>query len=335
MTTWQNCFSDLDVEKTDSFNELFSINNSTIDPEDYDFLKDFIHQPPHFSSMSHTTHQSPLLESIAAVSNDSSASQPKHNSPSSIISGLSTISDKPPPEKHEPENKRASLKRTPPESRNSDPKANQRTRKTRSLSESLDHIMSERKRRQELTEKFIALSATIPGLKKIDKSSVLSEAINYVKKLQERVRELEKQKKKMSTELPSLSSMKKLHHHHHQDTTSSSETMTLGSESDHDDDDDDDECFRMNEALPEVEARVSQKEILIRIHCAKQNIVMLNILAELKSLHFSIISTSVLTFANSALDITIIAEVEEHKITLKELVEKLRLALLKTSGNQQ
>ncbi|KAK4252952.1 hypothetical protein QN277_011075 [Acacia crassicarpa] len=32
---------------------------------------------------------------------------------------------------------------------------------------SLDHVVAERKRRQELAEKFIALSATIPGLKKV------------------------------------------------------------------------------------------------------------------------------------------------------------------------
>lgn len=37
----------------------------------------------------------------------------------------------------------------------------------RSCSQTLDHIMAERKRRQELTQKFIALSATIPGLKKV------------------------------------------------------------------------------------------------------------------------------------------------------------------------
>lgn len=47
------------------------------------------------------------------------------------------------------------------------PKPNQGTKKTRNSSETLDHIMAERKRRQELTEKFIALSATIPGLKKV------------------------------------------------------------------------------------------------------------------------------------------------------------------------
>ena len=49
-----------------------------------------------------------------------------------------------------------------------EPKANQ-TRKGRSSSETLDHIMAERKRRRELTERFIALSATIPGLKKVSK----------------------------------------------------------------------------------------------------------------------------------------------------------------------
>lgn len=43
----------------------------------------------------------------------------------------------------------------------------ERTKKNRRTSETVDHIMSERRRRQELTKKFIALSATIPGLKKV------------------------------------------------------------------------------------------------------------------------------------------------------------------------
>jgi len=48
------------------------------------------------------------------------------------------------------------------------PKAKQgANKKYRSSSEIQDHIMTERKRRQELTERFIALSATIPGLKKV------------------------------------------------------------------------------------------------------------------------------------------------------------------------
>ncbi|RHN38760.1 putative transcription factor bHLH family [Medicago truncatula] len=42
-----------------------------------------------------------------------------------------------------------------------------RTKNLRSSCEMQDHIMAERKRRQVLTERFIALSATIPGLKKV------------------------------------------------------------------------------------------------------------------------------------------------------------------------
>jgi hypothetical protein len=45
---------------------------------------------------------------------------------------------------------------------------NQGVKKTRSSSQCVDHIMAERKRRQELTERFIALSATIPGLSKVN-----------------------------------------------------------------------------------------------------------------------------------------------------------------------
>lgn len=51
-------------------------------------------------------------------------------------------------------------------------RTNQGTKKTRSASESMDHIMSERKRRQELTRKFIALASTIPGLKKVPLSFI-------------------------------------------------------------------------------------------------------------------------------------------------------------------
>ncbi|XP_054782356.1 transcription factor bHLH25-like isoform X2 [Prosopis cineraria] len=218
------------------------------------------------------------------------------------------------------------------ENRNSEPKASHgTTKKTRSSSETLDHIMAERKRRQELTEKFIALSATIPGLKKIDKASILSEAIIHVKQLQERVKELEEQNKKMSVETVSYmlmmkkksSSSSQLYSNNHNNNEEIQDTTSCEMSSDY--------YFRMNEALPEVEARVLQKEVLIRIHCENQNGVVLNVLAQLHTLHFSIISHSVLPFGNSALDITIIAEVdEEHSIPVKELVKKLRTTLLKS-----
>lgn len=55
----------------------------------------------------------------------------------------------------------------------SNSRANHGIKKPGSASESLNHIMSERNRRQELTSKFIALAATIPGLKKVSRRSFL------------------------------------------------------------------------------------------------------------------------------------------------------------------
>ena len=69
--------------------------------------------------------------------------------------------------------------------RSLEPKAkasNQSGKKSRSDSQCLDHIMAERKRRLELSQKFIALSATIPGLKKVIKLELkpnLISALNF------------------------------------------------------------------------------------------------------------------------------------------------------------
>jgi hypothetical protein len=49
----------------------------------------------------------------------------------------------------------------------------QGTKRVRSSWKIQDHIMSERKRRHEMAEKFIQLSSIIPGLKKVITASIL------------------------------------------------------------------------------------------------------------------------------------------------------------------
>ncbi|KAK3026769.1 hypothetical protein RJ639_040308 [Escallonia herrerae] len=71
---------------------------------------------------------------------------------------------------------------------------------TRTLSQAQDHVLAERKRRERLTERFIALSALLPGLKKMDKASVLGNAITHIKQLQERVKTLEEEARERDEE---------------------------------------------------------------------------------------------------------------------------------------
>ncbi|KAH0700378.1 hypothetical protein KY285_015495 [Solanum tuberosum] len=58
-----------------------------------------------------------------------------------------------------------------------------------------DHVLAERKRRERLTQRFIALSTLIPNLKKLDKATVLGDAIQYIKQLEEQVKTLEEKNK--------------------------------------------------------------------------------------------------------------------------------------------
>ncbi|CAL1371944.1 unnamed protein product [Linum trigynum] len=194
---------------------------------------------------------------------------------------------------------------------------------TRSPSHAQDHILAERKRREKLSQRFIALSSIVPGLKKMDKASVLGDAIKYVKHLQEKIKQLEEQTKKRTVE--SVVLVKRYQLPADDDSNSSSN------------DDDDDSKSKVEKAgccsdstLPEIEARASERDVMIRIHCEKQPGVLAKVLTEVESLHLSIVNSSVLPFGNSTLDITIVAQMDgEFSVTVIELVKNLRLAFLK------
>lgn len=127
----------------------------------------------------------------------------------------------------------------------------------------------------------------------MDKISVLGDAIKYVKQLQERLKVLEEQTKKRTVE--SVIFVKKSQLLSANDGSSSCEENSDGRSS--------------AAALPEIEAKVSDNDVLIRIHCEKHKGFIGKTLGEIENLRLSIVNTNALPFGNSALDITIIAQV--------------------------
>ncbi|URE22981.1 hypothetical protein MUK42_17429 [Musa troglodytarum] len=146
--------------------------------------------------------------------------------------------------------------------------------------------MAERKRREKLSQRFIALSAVVPGLKKTDKASVLGDAVEYLKRLQEKVKYLEDRVSKRNVEAAVLVKRSQL-------------------------------CAGQGgQSLPEIEARVCEKAVLIKIHCENRKGVLVKALSEIEKLHLRVMNTSVVPFSGSSLDITVVTQARDSYLYL-------------------
>ncbi|XP_040937505.1 transcription factor bHLH18 [Gossypium hirsutum] len=176
-----------------------------------------------------------------------------------------------------------------------------------------EHVLAERKRREKISQSFLSLAALIPGLKKKDKNSVLGDAIEYLKQLQERKARLEEQVAKRTVE--SVKFVKKTTQFYAQDDQTSSSDENFGTQS--------------KNPFPDIEARVSNKDVLIRIHCETNKGCISNIINEVEKLHLSVLNSNALPFGQATLYITIVAQMEdEFSMTLRDVVKTLREGLL-------
>ncbi|CAN7136725.1 hypothetical protein BRARA_D01372 [Brassica rapa] len=183
---------------------------------------------------------------------------------------------------------------------------------TRSQSNAQDHILAERKRREKLTQRFVALSAQIPGLKKMDKASVLGDAIKHIKYLQESVKEYEEQKKERTMESMVLVKKSQLVLDENYQLSSSSSDGNR-------------DCSSSN--LPEMEVRVSGNDVLIKILCEKQNCNLIKIMSEVEKLGLSITNSSVLPFGPT-FDISIISQkTSNFDMKVEDVVKSLSCGL--------
>ncbi|KAL9243019.1 hypothetical protein vseg_016960 [Gypsophila vaccaria] len=65
--------------------------------------------------------------------------------------------------------------------------------------EAMNHVEAERQRREKLNQRFYALRAVVPNISKMDKASLLGDAISYITELQMKLRVLEAEKEMSST----------------------------------------------------------------------------------------------------------------------------------------
>ncbi|CAN4098022.1 unnamed protein product [Withania somnifera] len=171
----------------------------------------------------------------------------------------------------------------------------------RSPVQAQDHVIAERKRREKMGELFISLSKIVPGLKKLDKSSILGDTIEYMKELQERVKQLEE-----SNKIPSALE--------HNGSGSSSKDQVLGSN--------------------KIKARILDNNVLINIHCTKQDRMMGRLLFQMEQLHLSVNDIRIMPFGPTNLEISILAEMKDGCcIKVEDIVKAFQINILDIVNN--
>ncbi|XP_074375158.1 transcription factor bHLH18-like [Apium graveolens] len=184
---------------------------------------------------------------------------------------------------------------------------------TRNPLQAQDHVIAERQRRERLSQMFVQLSSLVPGLKKIDKASVLGEAANYIKQLQGRVKTLEE--KVIEKDGEAIVAVDRSRPRFDEESSSSGE---------------DNFADYNNQSIPEIEVRISETEVFLRIHSKQIPGMAVKMLSEIEKLHMIIISSSVMPFANDSLLVTVIAQMNvEFCMTAHDLMKRLQFAALK------
>lgn len=141
--------------------------------------------------------------------------------------------------------------------------------------------------------------------------------MKYLKQLQERVKTLEDQTRKQTIE--SVVLVKKSQLSFADDHQSCSDENITGRS-----------CELQ---LPEIEAKVCHKNVLLRVHCERRKGLLVKLLGELEKLNLVVVNISVAPFGSLALDITVIAEVTFTFIPRHTKNESVKLIIISLRFN--
>ncbi|KAE8727413.1 Transcription factor MYC4 [Hibiscus syriacus] len=146
--------------------------------------------------------------------------------------------------------------------------------------EPLNHVEAERQRREKLNQKFYALRAVVPNVSKMDKASLLGDAISYINDLKSKLQNADSEKEELHNQ---LEAMKK-------ELSSKEPRSTPPSH---------DQNLRMSNHLAsklidlEIDVKIIGWDAMIQIQCSKMNHPAARVMAALKELDLEVHHASV------------------------------------------
>nr|QSL67656.1 GLABRA 3 [Aristolochia fimbriata] len=154
-----------------------------------------------------------------------------------------------------------------------------------------NHVLSERKRREKLNEKFLILQSLIPSISKIDKASVLGDTIEYLRELERRVEELEACKEFAECEPrgarkhPDVVERTSDNYGHNAIANEKKNLINKRKASDIDEVDAELNWVVSKDGLADVTVTIVDKEVSVELRCPWRDCLLLEIVDAISSLH--------------------------------------------------
>ncbi|KAL2893275.1 Transcription factor bHLH13 [Bienertia sinuspersici] len=157
--------------------------------------------------------------------------------------------------------------------------------------EPLNHVEAERQRREKLNQRFYALRAVVPNISKMDKASLLGDAISYITELQKKLKDMEAEREK--------------HNSTSRDTASGTEANSITD----------------GQAQgPDVEVEATDDEVVVRVSCHLDSHPVARVIRAFKDSEINVIDSKLAAGTDTVFHTFVIKSEGSEQLTKEKLL---------------